>query len=41
MTETETCPACEGDGLLWIWTCTLCGGSGKAPVAEDGDQDSE
>ncbi len=23
------CPACEGTGLLWIWPCHICGGSGN------------
>lgn len=26
--ETEY-PACEGKGLLWIWACNVCGGTGE------------
>lgn len=41
VTELETCPACEGDGWLWIWPCDVCGGDGKTLESDDGDQDSE
>lgn len=41
VTDVDTCPACEGEGILWIWTCLTCGGSGRLPEKDDGDQDSE
>ncbi len=28
MSDETECPACEGEGLLWIWPCNTCGGRG-------------
>ncbi|WP_062961172.1 hypothetical protein [Thalassospira xiamenensis] len=28
MSDETECPACEGEGLLWIWPCGVCHGPG-------------
>tara|TARA_R110000796_G_scaffold11478_2_gene38168 strand:- start:74274 stop:74420 length:147 start_codon:yes stop_codon:yes gene_type:complete len=38
MSDENTCPACEGEGWMWIWTCDVCGGDGKTRKSDDGDK---
>jgi DnaJ-class molecular chaperone len=39
--EKQDCPACDGTGLLWIWACHICGGTGLAPNPQEKNRDRE
>jgi DnaJ-class molecular chaperone len=39
MSDETKCPACEGEGLLWIWPCNVCGGSGRKKEDEETNED--
>ena len=39
MNNHPECPACEGEGLLWIWPCHVCGDSKRKKEDDKTDED--